>query len=1233
VASRLPAGLTRGKWLLSSGLILGLGVWTMHFVGMLALTLPCSVAFVPWLTALSMLPAIMACGWVMKVMTRPAPGRAALLGAAFLLALGVATMHYSGMAAMRLEGLLRYHRATFYLSLLGCLALAILALKGQLAFSRPDFPLARYRHGLSALVLGLALSGMHYLSMTGAYFIRDADISLPDSQLSPTLLGSALSVTTLLLLLIALLAAVARRQAINLGQRSLRVVALLALGWLGLAWLGANYYIQQSAALLLAHAHSRGNQQIDLVTVNLQETLQTSAGLAEALAQEGAIVQALKTPQPPRGASVAALERQHAVLNDFLALVARTQTVNVLWVMNAQGVTVAASNAGQENSFVGQDYSDRPYFQSALRGEPGRQYAIGRTSLIPGLYYAYPVRDSGVIRGVMVVKLNIPDLAHRLGKTGVFLSDAHGVIVLSPAPELMWTTLSEAGVAQLDPEQQQRQYQRSTFSPMPMSNWGDADFPELQRLAGWNTPALHKTRVLPEDRLMVHLPVEVPEWARLQGNRSWLFVLLMISGLLVIFTVHGAWLYLRTIRANNQALSEHLHARIAVDRKNRLILDSMAEGIYGVDRQGCCTFANRACLEMLGYASSEEVLGQDMHALIHHLHADGQPYAAAACPASLLMLSAEGVHVENEVFWRKDGSALPVEYWARPIMENGEVIGAVVAWFDVSTQRATEERLRKLSQAVEQSQNAIILTDTQGTIEYVNEAFLRVSGYAADEVLGSNPRMMQSGQTAPEVYASLWQALRQGDCWQGEFINRRKNGEIFIEYQIFSPIRQTDGRVTHYLAVKEDITEKKQDQAELENYRQHLEQLVHVRTQEIEALNQQLAERAADADAANQAKSSFLANMSHEIRTPLNAITGMIHLLRRDGLTPRQADRLDKIDGASQHLIAVINDVLDLSKIEAGKLTLEAIPFHLGALLGDVLSMLSERARNKGLHLQLEMDEAVGALSGDPTRLRQALINYVNNAIKFSEHGRIVIRSRLLDIQHDVVQLRLEVEDQGPGIAPDVQKTLFSPFVQADNSTTRRYGGSGLGLNITRRLAELMGGTAGVDSELGQGSLFWLTVRLPRVREAALHHPGAPQGQLIEQQLRERFAGARILLVDDEPINREIAQEMLCDAALQVSVAEDGMQALAMVESTDYDLVLMDMQMPRMDGLTACRHLRQLPGWANRPIIAMTANAFAEDKARCFAAGMSDFIAKPVDPEQLFEKLLYWLAKAQSGNR
>jgi CheY-like chemotaxis protein len=364
--------------------------------------------------------------------------------------------------------------------------------------------------------------------------------------------------------------------------------------------------------------------------------------------------------------------------------------------------------------------------------------------------------------------------------------------------------------------------------------------------------------------------------------------------------------------------------------------------------------------------------------------------------------------------------------------------------------------------------------------------------------------------------------------------------------------------------------------------------------------------------------------MSHEIRTPLNGIIGMAHLLHRESLTPPQTKRVETINASAQHLLSVINNVLDLSKIEAGKFTLEEEPVVISRLLNNVSNILAERATAKGLKLQIETADQPYHLLGDPTRLQQALLNYATNAVKFTDHGRVTLRALVQNETADTVTLRFEVSDTGIGIPSEAMSRLFSAFEQADNSTTRKYGGTGLGLAITRHLAALMGGDAGADSSPDRGSTFWFTVKLKKV--ATIQTPVAVIGN-AEAKLRQHHAGQRILLVDDEPINREIAKSQLEDAELIVDETEDGTEALALAKANHYAAILMDMQMPKMDGLEATRQIRELPGHSDTPIIAMTANAFSEDKAACFAAGMNDFLSKPFNPEQLFEILLKALDK------
>jgi len=809
----------------------------------------------------------------------------------------------------------------------------------------------------------------------------------------------------------------------------------------------------------------------------------------------------------------------------------------------------------------------------------------------------------------------------------------------------------------------------------------------------------------------------------------------------------------------------------------RSMVSSLTEGVVVFDRAGRVLACNPSAERILGVAHPQmagEPGEPDGWAL---LDLDGAPLPRDRWPLRRVLKTGMPVHGEVLGFRDPAGRTILLQINVEPMHDGGRQGGVVLSFTDVTRTHAAEQELRKLSLAVEQSSNSIVITGLDGRIQYVNDGFCRATGYTRGEVVGKLPKPLLPGRTREQTYAEIMGTLERGESWCGEFVNRRKDGAECIEYSHISPIRQADGRITHYLAIQQDVTEQKRIAAELDRHRDHLEDLVHERTQQLEAanraaaeralkidaLNAELGHRAAEAESASRAKSSFLANMSHEIRTPMNAILGLTHLLQREAREPAQRERLAQVTGAARHLLQLVNDVLDLSKIETGKLELEQTEFAIDDVISRACTLVADRLREQELELIVDLDHVPHRLIGDPTRLLQILLNLLTNAVKFTERGLIEVRCRVEHAGSDDVLLRTSVRDTGIGIAPEKLGTLFTAFQQADSSTTRRFGGTGLGLAIVRHLVTLMGGEVGAESEPGAGSTFWFTARLQRgtqppvvveslhgrrallvddvpaaraaiggmlgrlglrVDEAAaaeealalagaardrqepyaialldLHmagidgmqtirrlqallggaappcvllgthderavwqdaRPSCVQGVLAkpvlpsalqecvsralgqsaperppaeasggqtEARLRHDHAGARVLLAEDNLVGQEVMGELLASVGLAVDIAATGAQAVQRAREARYDLVLMDMQMPEMDGIEATKLIRALPGYRGVPIVAVTANAFGDDRAACLAAGMNDHLGKPVDPGTLYATLLRWLAR------
>ncbi|CAH1385132.1 Histidine kinase [Candidatus Nitrotoga sp. M5] len=526
---------------------------------------------------------------------------------------------------------------------------------------------------------------------------------------------------------------------------------------------------------------------------------------------------------------------------------------------------------------------------------------------------------------------------------------------------------------------------------------------------------------------------------------------------------------------------------------------------------------------------------------------------------------------------------------------------------------------RDFNESLLDTTQVIILTQSaDGSIYSLNRYGELLTGWKEAELL--DKRFFQAifldGSAETEIQLAL-QDLATGEhkLIQRESTLISKSGEKFEITWNHSRLSDHPGETAMILSIGIDHTELKSAEQNLLKLNASLEDRVEKRTSELEQAKLQ-------AEKANQAKSDFLSNMSHEIRTPMNSIIGMTQLVRRTELNPKQLDYVVKIDHSAQHLLRLINEILDFSKIEAGKIELDIVNFELDTILEDISCQFSESVRSKHLKFVFEIDPDLShPLRGDSLRLYQVLLNFTSNAIKFTDTGEIIIRARIIENNTNGTGnlVRFEVQDSGIGLSAEQISQLFQPFHQADASTTRKYGGTGLGLAISRQLAEIMGGEVGVESVPGMGSTFWFTARLDRGVKPITNDQPEPSVDL------DIIQGSCILLVEDNLFNQQVAKELLEEAGATVVIANNGQVALDLLVKKHYDCVLMDMQMPVMDGLEATRQIRANPKLAATRIIAMTANAGHESLTRCFGAGMDDFITKPIEFQLLLTTLSKWL--------
>jgi diguanylate cyclase (GGDEF)-like protein/PAS domain S-box-containing protein len=678
----------RKVWIAAGGLCLGVGIWAMHFVGMLAFNLPCSSSYDGTLTLLSTLPAILACTLAIKLISRREHTFTRLCLGGLLLGAGIGAMHYSGMAAMQLNGFIRYDVKLFFLSILVAIVLSTLAL--WIKFRLQSWQ-SRWHSGgmiISAVVMGLAVSGAHYTAMASAYFFRDSDANPARSGLNSTFLALIVLAATSLIVIVTIIATYVRKNNLFFLVRPYRLLGLLIIGWVGIAWLCSDYYYGHVGRDLYQRESRLAARQAEEIANNIDRNVELLKGISLMVSRDEDVRRILRRFKTSESPSLLAYEvrkqrwthdKQLGKLDDSLDIAATNLGADLIYIINAAGDCVAANNAGKPGSSVGTNFADRAYFDQIQVGLRGHQYAVGRTTNIPGLYYAYPIFEAGHFLGAAIVKRDVSKFSIWTSQANAFISDANGVIILAADKRLELRIMPTRLVAALSAKEVLFQYQRNVLRPLEITSWGDHRFPAAVRIGDDELPSVLASSSLPEDSITVHVPRPLGELARLGSERYWLFILLAATGSMLIVSASASMLYLRESR------------KVEADLRVAATAFESQQGMFITDANNVILRINHAFTEITGY-SPVEAVGNTPHMLSSGHH------DAAFYEAMWESIRRTG-YWQGEIWNRRKNGEIYPEWLSISVVRNntGAISHFVAAMSDITRRKAAEEEIQHLA--------------------------------------------------------------------------------------------------------------------------------------------------------------------------------------------------------------------------------------------------------------------------------------------------------------------------------------------------------------------------------------------------------------------------------------------------------------------------------------------------------------------------------------------------------